>query len=114
MLRIRYSFKKCVYICSFIDSVIYSIGEEGDIKPLFKIAYSKPNKRFVAKSVKEEKNYDHVKFILKKILTRVNCGKNSNRRIGMKRQLSLKIAPKERPSREDIIDSSIKYKRIKL
>ena len=57
MLRIRYSFKKCVYICFFIDSVIYSIDEEGDIKPLFKIAYSKPNKRFVAKSVKEKKSW---------------------------------------------------------
>ena len=61
----------------------------------------------MAKSVKEEKKYDHVKYILKKILKRVNCGKKSNRRIGMKRHLSLKIAPKEMPCREDIIDSSI-------
>ena len=56
----------------------------------------------MAKSVKEEKKYDHVKYILKKILKRVNCGKKSNRRIGMKRHLSLKIAPKEMPCREDI------------
>ena len=59
--------------------------------------------------------YGHIqKYIFKKILKPVNCGKKSNRRSGMKRQLSLKIAPKESPFREDIIDSSIKYKRIKL
>ena len=68
----------------------------------------------MTKSVKEEKKYDHVKYIFKKILKPVNCGKKSNRRSGMKRQLSLKIASKESPFREDIIDSSIKYKRIKL
>ena len=92
----------------------YSIDEEGDNKLLFKIAYSKSNGRFVAKSVKEEKKYDHVKYMFKKILKRVNCGKKSNFRSRMKRQLSLKTAPKERPCREDSIDSSIKYKRIKL
>ena len=63
---------------------------------------------------KKRKKYDHVKYIFKKILKQVNCGKKSNRRSGMKQQLSLKIAPKERPYREDIIDSSIKYKGIKL
>ena len=62
----------------------YSIDEEDDIKPQFKISYSKSNKEFVAKSVKEEQKYDHVKYIFKKILKRVNCGKTSNRRSGMK------------------------------
>ena len=98
----------------FFYSQRYSIDEEDDIKQLFKIAYTKSNRRFVAKSGKEEKKYDHVKYIFKKILKQVNCGKKSNRRSGMKQQLSLKIAPKERPYREDIIDSSIKYKGIKL
>ena len=79
----------------------YSIDEEGDIKPLFKIAYSRSNKRFVAKSVNEEKKNDLVvKYIFKKILKHVNCGKKSNCRSGMKRQLSLKSAPKETPSPE--------------
>ena len=78
----------------------YSIDEEGDIKPLFKIAYSRSNKRFVAKSVNEEKKNDLVKYIFKKILKRVNCGEKSNCRSGMKRQLSLKSAPKETPSPE--------------
>ena len=88
----------------FFYSQRYSTDEEGDIKPLFKIAYSKTSKRFVAKSVKEE-NYDHLNHIFKKILKRVNCGKKSNHRSGMKMQLSLKIAPKERSCQEDIIDS---------
>ena len=68
----------------------------------------------MGKSVKEVRKYDHVKYMFEKILKRLNFGEKSNRRSGMKRQLSLKIAPKEGPCREDIIDSSIKYKRIKL
>ena len=35
--------------------------KRGRIKSMFKIAYSKSNKQFVAKSVKEEKNYKDVK-----------------------------------------------------
>ena len=35
---------------------------------MFKIAYSKPNKWFVAKSVKEQKNYEYVKYIFRKII----------------------------------------------
>ena len=54
------------------------MDEEGDIKSLFKIVYSKSIKWFVAKSVKEEKKkYDHVKYIVKKILKHVKCGKIS-------------------------------------
>ena len=48
----------------------------------------------------EEKKNDLVKYIFKKILKRVNCGEKSNCRSGMKRQLSLKSAPKETPSPE--------------
>ena len=39
---------------------------------MFEIAYSKLNKRFVAKSVKEEKIYEYVKYIFRKIIKRVN------------------------------------------
>ena len=81
---------------------------------MFKIAYSKPNKRFVVKSVKEEKNYEYIKYIFRKIIKRVNAGKKSSKRNGTKRQLSLRVAPRERPSRDEIIDRSQKYKRIKL
>ena len=56
---------------------------------MFKIAYSKPNKRFVAKSIKEEKNYEYVKYIFRKIIKRDNTGKKSSKRNGTKRQLSL-------------------------
>ena len=56
---------------------------------MFKIAYSKPNKRFVAKSVKVEKDYEYVKYIFCKIIKRVNAGKKSSKRNGTTRQLSL-------------------------
>lgn len=36
----------------------YSIDEEGAKIPLFKIAYSKPNRRYGAKIIKEDKSYD--------------------------------------------------------
>ena len=51
---------------------------------MFKIAYSKPNKWFVAKSFKEEKNYEYVKYIFRKIIKRVNAGKKSSKSIGRK------------------------------
>ena len=60
-----------------------------------KIAYSKPNKRFVAKSVKEEKNYEYVKYIFRKIIKPVNAGKKSSKRNGRKRHLSLQVALRE-------------------
>ena len=47
--------------------------------------------------------------MLKKILKRVYCGKKLNRRRRMKRQLSLKTAPKERPCQKDIIDKCINF-----
>ena len=75
---------------------------------MFKIAYSKPNKRFVAKSVKEEKNYEYIKYIFRKIIKRVNAGKKSLRRNGTKRQLSLRVGPRDRPSRDEIISRSQK------
>ena len=81
---------------------------------MFKIAYSKPNKWFVAKSVKEQKNYEYVKYIFRKIIKWVNAGKRSSRKNTPKRQLSLLVAPRERPSKGEKVDRSHKNKRIKL
>ena len=65
------------------------------IKPMFKIPYSKINKSFVAKPVKEEKNYEYDKYIFRKIIRRVSVGKKSSRKNGTKSKLSLRIAPSE-------------------
>ena len=81
---------------------------------MFKIAYSKPNKWFVAKSVKEQKNYEYVKYIFRKIIKWVNAGKRSSRRNEAKWQLSLLVTPRERPSKGEKVDRSHKNKRIKL
>ena len=81
---------------------------------MFKIAYSKLNKRFVARSFKEEKNCEYVKYIFRKIIKPVNAGKKSSKRNGTKRHLSLQVAMRERLSRDEIIDRSQKYKHIKL
>ena len=75
---------------------------------MFKIAYFKQNKQFVAKSVKEEKNCEYVKYIFRKIIKRVNAGKKSSRRNRTKRQLSSRAAPSQRPSRDEIIDRNPK------
>ena len=81
---------------------------------MYKVAYSKVNKRFVAKVVKEEKKLDFIRYIFRKIIKRVQESKPSTRRNGSKLQRSLKRAPEERPSREEVIENFTKYRRIKL
>ena len=90
------------------------VDEEGNIKLAHRIAYSRVNKRFVAKPVKEEKNYNYVFYILRKILKRTRVGKKSRRHYGTKKQMTLKRAPKERPPRDEVIETNAKYRRIKL
>ena len=92
----------------------YSVNEEGVRKPLYSIAWSKPNKRFVAKEIKEEKNYDYLFYILRKIIMRASTKKKVSAKKRSKRTSSFKIAPDDRPDRDEIIENSIKYKRIKL
>lgn len=88
--------------------------EEGEAKPLFAIAYSKANKRFTAKPVKVEKDNEWIRYILRKIVKRVRESKKVSKRNRRKRQCELHVRPSERPSREEIIENSLKYKRIKL
>ena len=68
---------------------------------MFKIAYSKPSKQFVTKSVKEEKKYEYVKYSFCKIIKRVSAGKKSSKRNEIKKQLSLRVVPRELPSRDN-------------
>ena len=49
-----------------------SVHDEGEPKPLFSIAYSKPNKRFTANINWEDKDYDFVQYIMRKIVKRVS------------------------------------------
>ena len=85
-----------------------SVDDEGEPKALFSIAYSKPNKIFTAKIIRGEKHYDYVHYVMRKIRKRQ---KKSRR----KRQLpGVTITPDKRPNHDEIIQSSQKYKRIKL
>ena len=92
-----------------------SVDDEGEPKPLFSIVYSKPNKRFTSKIIREEKHYDYVHYVMQKILKRVSEKKKTSKKSRRKRQLlGVTITPDERPNRDEIIQSSQKYKRIKL
>lgn len=86
------------------------VDEEGVETPLFKVAYSKPNKRFVAKVVKVDKDYSYLSHITRKILKRAEVKRKASKRSRLKRQLPLKIAPDDRPARAEIIEKSTKYK----
>ena len=83
-------------------------------QPMYTIAYSKPNKRFVAKIVKVEKTTEYLHFILSKILERADLKFKEPLLERQKRQLSLTLAPEERASRGEIIEESMKHKRLKL
>ena len=99
------------FICIFQK---YSVNDEGVNKPLLQIAYSKPNKRFTAKVVKEEKCFSYLHYIIRKIIIRAENKKKASEWNRRKRQLPLQIAPLERPDREETIADSLKNKRIKL
>ena len=92
------------------------VDDEGEPKSLFSIAYSKPNERFTTKIIREDKYYNYVHYIMRKIVKRVSEKKQaSKKKPRRKRQLpGLTIAPDEPPDRDEIIQSSQKYKRIKL
>ncbi|XP_057294360.1 uncharacterized protein LOC130622919 [Hydractinia symbiolongicarpus] len=88
--------------------------EEGEKIPPCRVAYSKPNKRFVAKVVREEKNYEYLTYIVRKILKRTQLKRKATSESRLKRQCSLQIAPEERPPKEKIVEKSQQFKRIKL
>ena len=83
--------------------------------PRFRIAYSKPTKRFVAKSVKKPKSYAYLRTILNKVIKRAEDHRKVSDRKRMNRKLPLvSIAPQERPIRAETIEKSTKMSRLKL
>ena len=57
-----------------------SVDDEGEPKPLFSIAYSKPNKRVTAKIIREDKDYDYVHYVMRKIVKRVSEKKKASKK----------------------------------
>jgi hypothetical protein len=90
------------------------IDEEDNRKPLFSISYSKPTKRHVAKIIKEQKREEYLHCITRKVIKRADKRQKISTKKRAKRQLQLKVAPNSEESREQIIDNSTKYKRLKL
>ena len=92
-----------------------SVYDEGEPKPLFSIACSKPNQRFTTRIIREEKHYDYVHYVMRKIVKRVSEKKKASKKSRRKRQLpGVTITSDERSNRDEIIHSSQKYKRINL
>ena len=88
--------------------------KEKKVKPLFVITYSKTNKKFTARSVKVEKDYGYIHYIMRKIVKRTRGNKKVSKRSRRIRQYLLNVRPLERPPRPEIIENSTNYKRIKL
>ena len=85
------------------------VDDKGEPKPLFSIAYSKRNKRFTAKIIREDKEQDYMHYIMQKIVKRVSENKKASKKSRRMRQLPvITIAPDERPDRDEIIQSSQK------
>ncbi|XP_057302473.1 uncharacterized protein LOC130636657 [Hydractinia symbiolongicarpus] len=81
--------------------------KEGNVKPIFCIAYGKPTKRFVAKKEKVAKDDNYLVDILSNIITRVEEKRKITTEKRSKCRLSLTVAPSEREDREVIIELSI-------
>jgi len=69
--------------------------EEGNRKPQFRISYSKPTKRHVAKIVKEVKREDYLFDLMGNIVERAKQQKRVSVENRSKRQLDQKIAGKQ-------------------
>ena len=57
-----------------------SVDDEGEPKPLFSNAYSKPNKRVTAKIIREDKDYDYVHYVMRKIVKRDSETKKASKK----------------------------------
>ena len=62
---------------------------KGVNKPLSQITYSKPNKIFIAKVVKEEKSYTYLHYIIWKIIVISETKNKASERNRLKRQFPL-------------------------
>ena len=58
-----------------------SVEDEGEPKPLFSTAYTtKPNKKFIVKIIRENKDYDYIHYIMRKIVKRVSRKKKATKK----------------------------------
>ena len=87
-------------------------NKEGKFVPRFKIAFSKPSKRFVAKKVKKAKNYNFLNVIKRDIYYRSFDRRKEEKEVRLARKRSLFVAPRERPDREVVIEICEKYSRM--
>ena len=77
---------------------------------MFRIAYTKYNKRFTAKKVKVGKQYGYLRGIMKNIYMRAV---DNEKMKGSKLKRTLFVTPTVRPERDDTIELRTKYTRFK-
>lgn len=95
--------------CSFFYWAVIQTGEsQGD--PRFKISWSKVSKRFGAEPVLEKKSYDYLEDMLKAAFHLAASGTKPVARV--KDRCGI-MAPKERPSRKEIIETREQLSRFK-
>ena len=68
----------------------------------------------MAKTVKEKKTEEYLHELIKNIMKRAASGEKVSANDRAKRQLNLTLAPEVDENREDIIERSQKFKRLKL
>ena len=83
--------------------------KEGKYVPKFKIAFDKRTKKFTASKVKVDKSYNFLREISENAYFRA-VGQEKSQKPRLKRKL---VAPSDRPDRDQIIEDSTKYSRLK-
>ena len=84
-------------------------SREGAFVPKYKISWHRYSKRFVAKIVKEKKSYFFLRQIALGAYFRA-VDRETDGRLTIKRKF---VTPEERPTREEIIEKTTKYSRMK-
>ncbi|XP_057311946.1 uncharacterized protein LOC130649632 [Hydractinia symbiolongicarpus] len=90
--------------CQRTQAIIQSGEQLG--KPRFKIAWRKPTKKLIARTVFEKKNYEYLKVMM------ISAYKRAAKREKHRSRKRI-MAPKERASRDEIIEKKTKMARFK-
>lgn len=87
------------------------MDEEGEMKPMFTISYSKVNNRFIAKPNMGEKETSYLSDMMNNIAHRANVFEKKRCK---RHRAEFQLAPFDRPDKEDVISQSMVHKRMKI
>ena len=86
------------------------VSVEGGKPARFKISWSKVSKRFGAEPVLEQKSYEYLEDILNAAIQLAESGSKAAPRVKDRNGI---MAPEQRPSRQEIIDTRKRLSRFK-